>query len=149
MVLRRRTVASIRGWLVLGAALLGMLVAGSSVAQANPAYWGASITNAQGHAPWQMSAVTTFSRVTGKGLSLIGWGSPFYSAADCGGYCPFQTAQFNAVRSYGAIPVLSWGPNSAPKLDRQIANGSQDGYITQWARAAKAWGHPLFLRFAW
>jgi hypothetical protein len=128
---------------------VGGLVVASPAARANPAYWGATIFNAQGQAPWQMSAAATFSRVTYKAPSLISWGSQFYSAADCGGYCQFQTAQFNAVRSYGAIPVFSWAPNSAPRLDRQIANGSQDAYITQWAQAAKAWGHPLFLRFAW
>ena len=33
--------------------------------------------------------------------------------------------------------------------DADIANGSQDAYITQWAEAAKAWGHPFFLRFDW
>src|SRR5690348_355853 len=110
MVLRRRTMSSLRAWFVLGAALLGMLTAGSPVARASTAYWGATIMNAQGQAPWQMSAVTAFTRITYKAPSLISWGSPFYSAADCGGYCAFQTAQFNAVRSYGAIPVFSWSP---------------------------------------
>jgi len=31
---------------------------------------------------------------------------------------------------------------------RYIINGNNDAYITKWALAARAWGHPFFLRFA-
>jgi hypothetical protein len=119
-------------------------------ARLRPMYWGATIEYSGGQAPWQMGTVGTFSHVAGKQLSLISWGSQFYSPQFCGGYCPFQTANFNKVRSYGAVPIFSWSPDPAVRhMDRNIANGSQDRYITQWARAAKAWGHPFFLRFAW
>jgi beta-mannanase len=53
------------------------------------------------------------------------------------------------------IPWLSWSsvkaghPHDRSYSDRAIANGSHDGYITSWAKAAAAWGHPLFLRFDW
>jgi beta-mannanase len=97
-----------------------------------------------------MGAASAFARVAGKKVSLISWGSDFYSKQFCAGYCDFQTANFDAVRSYGAVPVFSWAPTfSTRKVDRKIATGSQDAYITQWAKAAKAWGHPFFLRFAW
>jgi hypothetical protein len=72
-----------------------------------------------------------------------------FSPSVCGGYCGFQTAQFDAVRAHGAIPLFSWGPGWSDGIDRQIASGVKDAYITQWARAARAWGHPFFLRFAW
>jgi hypothetical protein len=112
-------------------------------------YWGASIINSYGEAPWSTEAMTAFDRITGKAPSIISWGSGFYSAAACAGYCQFQTAQFDVVRSAGAIPLFSWGPGWAPKVDAQIASGAKDQYLLQWAEEAKAWGHPLFLRFAW
>ncbi len=119
-------------------------------ARAHPSYWGASIQYSSGQAPWQMGTASQFAGIAGKRVSLISWGSQFDSAAFCGGYCPFQTSNFDKIRSYGAIPIFSWSPSPAVRgMDRKIANGSQDAYIRQWAQAAKAWGHPFFLRFAW
>jgi hypothetical protein len=117
----------------------------------NSIYFGASMKTSQGEAPWDMNVATTFEKHAGKGLSIISWGSPFYSAAYCHGYCPFTTAQFDATRAHGSIPMLSWGsfPGNGAFTDAQIAAGAQDAYLTQWAQAAKAWGHPLFLRFDW
>lgn len=112
-------------------------------------YWGASISLHGAQAPWQMDAVRSFTRDAGKGVSLINWGSSFYSLSSCNGYCRFETAQFQAVRSYGAIPVFSWAPGWSRDVDARVAAGAFDPYITEWARAAKAWGHPFFLRFAW
>ena len=57
------------------------------------------------------------------------------------------------MRNAGAIPFLSLGSDSSSGgsgyTDAQIAGGSQDAYLTQFAQAAKAWGHPFFLRFDW
>jgi hypothetical protein len=110
--------------------------------------------------PWNWQAVTDFERIDagGKALSVLGWGSPFYAAGWCTGYCQFPTSAFQTVRSHGAIPFLTWTSTNglatdhstqptAGYTDAEIALGSQDAYIAQWARAAKAWGHPLFLRF--
>jgi hypothetical protein len=89
----------------------------------------------------------------GKAISVLSWGSPFYSGASCNGYCPFDTSLYQSVRDHGVIPWISWQSTSSTGesgyTDAQIASGSQDAYITQWAQAAKAWGHPLFLRFDW
>lgn len=97
-----------------------------------------------------MNAAAQFERLTGKAVSVIDWSSPF-SLSDCNGYCSFQAAQFSAVRNHGAIPFFSWnpGPGTGAFSDAQIAAGAQDGYIAAWAQAAKQWGHPFFLRFAW
>jgi beta-mannanase len=57
------------------------------------------------------------------------------------------------VRNHGVISVFDWtdlaSNGSEINTDAQIAAGAQDGYLTQWAEAAKAWGHPFFLRFDW
>lgn len=113
-------------------------------------YWGAWIKNAVGEAPWSMTAASKFEGTAGKRVSVINWSSPFYLSA-CNGYCTFQTNEFNSVRSHGAIPFFSWnpGPGGGEFTDARIAAGSQDTYIQAWAKAAKSWGHPFFLRFAW
>jgi hypothetical protein len=102
-----------------------------------------------------MTAVTDFQNADagGKGPSILQWYSRFYSLSDCGGYCSFTTSLYDKVRNAGMIPMISWNSASANGTsgytDAQVAAGSQDSYITQWAQAAKAWGHPLFLRFDW
>jgi Glycosyl hydrolase family 26 len=97
-----------------------------------------------------MTAASQFEQLAGKAVSVINWSSPFY-LSDCNGYCAFQATQFNAVRDHGAIPFFSWnpGPGTGAFSDAQIAAGTQDSYIAAWAQAAKQWGHPFFLRFAW
>lgn len=112
-------------------------------------YWGAAIQTPQGQAPWDMNIADQFGQLTGKNISVISWGSLFYSSQYCAGWCNFQTTEFDAVRGYGAIPLFSWGPTWKPQIDAKIAAGADDRYLTSWAEAAKAWGHPLFLRFAW
>ncbi len=114
-----------------------------------PVYWGALIQNSHEQAPWNMKLVSDFTNLTGKQLSIISWGSSFYSSPYCKGYCGFQTPQFDAVRAYGAIPLFSWAPGWAANVDARIAGGADDSYLRQWAESAKAWGHPFFLRFAW
>jgi beta-mannanase len=63
------------------------------------------------------------------------------------------------VRAYGAIPILSWSSASSPwvpgipdqpefQLSDLIA-GRYDSYISSFAREAREWGHPFFLRFDW
>src|SRR5262249_4335593 len=87
---------------------------------------------------------------------------PFHSPTYCASTaypsssdCQFQTPQFDLVRQHGVIPLLDWGSNNDALAhdpgytDSAIAQGSQDGYITQFAKDAKAWGHPFFLRFDW
>jgi beta-mannanase len=61
-----------------------------------------------------------------------------------------------SIRAYGAIPVYSWSSQSIPSRqgepDFQLSDviaGTYDSYIRKFAEAAKAWGHPFFLRFDW
>jgi len=61
------------------------------------------------------------------------------------------------IRQHGSIPLVTWEPGDGEVLNKanqpayslkNIINGNFDSYITQWARLAKAWGNPFFLRFA-
>jgi len=126
---------------------------------AHSVYWGAwigkQLTGEQ--PPWDMSAVTRFEELAGgKKLSIVNFSAPF---ANCAGSCyfyNFPVNEFNAIRSHGAIPFYSWAsqsiPSSTNEPDFQLADviaGTYDSYIRKFAEAAKAWGHPFFLRFNW
>lgn len=110
-------------------------------------YWGAYIPNV----PWNMAVLTAFEQESGKGISIVHWGKPWMLN---GQYLSFRTDEVNAVRAHGSIPMISWGSwqlgqgfNQTDFQLRDIYEGRHDAYIRQWAAAAAAWGHPLFLRF--
>jgi len=122
-------------------------------------YWGAWIGSqlTGSEAPWDMSAVTKFEAMTGKGISLLEFSSPF---SDCGtSPCTpysFPTTPFEDIRAHGAIPVFSWSSQSIPSSTHEpafqladIIDGRYDSYIRSFAVAAREWGHPFFLRFDW
>jgi hypothetical protein len=116
-------------------------------------YWGAwenaLVEGKKQEAPFDMSVQEAFETEVGRTASIIHWSAPWFSTQFCGGSCEFQPGDFNKVRTHGSIPFFSWAPGGVSSTDRQIAEGAQDAYVTKWAEAAKAWGHPFFLRFAW
>jgi beta-mannanase len=118
-------------------------------------YWGALV---DGLPPTSLAMqangpFAAFEARAGKKMSILHWGQPWRLNDNDQ---PFQTSYFNNVRSHGAIPMLDWGSwvssdgteQPAYRLS-QITGGAYDSYIQQWAAAAKAWGHPFFLRFDW
>jgi hypothetical protein len=123
-------------------------------------YWGAWIGNqlTGEEAPFDPTAISRFTEIAGKPPSLVNFSSPF---ADCKGpgecrFYEFPLEEMEAVRDAGAIPLFSWASNSTPTtLDEpnfrlsNVTNGTYDPYIREWAKAAKEWGHPFFLRFNW
>jgi hypothetical protein len=68
----------------------------------------------------------------------------------------FDAGQANRVRSYGAIPMITWepwddgalGPDQPQFALRRFLAGDFDAYVRHWAEGARAWGHPVLLRFA-
>jgi Glycosyl hydrolase family 26 len=124
-----------------------------------PLYWGAQIGDqlTGEAAPWDVNALSAFQGLAKKPLSLISFSAPF---AECDGsnclYINFPRTPIETARAYGAVPLFSWSTSSTPeegpqrpwKLSR-IIDGTHDAYIRQFAEAAKAWGHPFFLRFNW
>ena len=58
------------------------------------------------------------------------------------------------IRRHGAIPLFSWnsgasGGNPANFQLSDLRSGRYDGHIRAFARQARAWGRPFFLRFDW
>ena len=124
-------------------------------------YWGAWIGDqlTGGQPPWDMSAVSRFEQLTGKGLSLVEFAAPFAecSTSPCTFY-RFPAKEMETLRNYGAIPFFSWGSQSNPVPGdlsepsfqlADIVNGTYDSYIREFATQAREWGHPFFLRFNW
>ena len=83
------------------------------------------------------------------------WGQPWYWGGH-GGYQAFRRDMAERVRLRGSIPMINWNSwdlDRGGSLDQpdfrllEIIGGRHDAYIRQWARDARAWGHPLFVRF--
>ncbi len=152
--------------LIASLAVLATLLLLAAPAAAKPRaqrdiYWGAWIGNqlTGTQPPWDMSAVSRFQEWTNKGLSTIEFASPFAdcSTAPCSFY-PFPSTAMETVRSYGAVPFLSWSSQATPWVEgapepefqlSDVISGSYDSYIREFAEAARTWGHPFFLRFDW
>lgn len=86
----------------------------------------------------------------------VGW--PAFIKQVCGGKSPsvegnggsiggsFPKSDFDTMRASGVIPFTTVSPPGTPA---QVAAGTYDKQITAYAKAAAAWGHPFWLRFAW
>lgn len=127
-------------------------------------YWGAFMGGSvygsgYGDAPYDLRTWNLFESHAGKHVSILHFTQPWNNN---GNWQSFPTQEFNTIRQRGAIPLLSWGswdaccgPNESAFALRNIANGAHssyrgktfDQYVTAWAKAAKNWGHPFFLRF--
>jgi beta-mannanase len=129
-------------------------------------YWGAYMNGEYyglGNAPWEARTIETFEANAGKRVSIIHWGQFWhwsrqsgYSGIGDGFFQRFETALYEQVSQRGAIPMINWNSwsgdagGSSSQSNYQlidIINGNYDDYIRQWARDAKAWGQPFFLRF--
>ena len=126
--------------------------------------WGAWIGNqfTGAQAPWDMNAVADFEKLTQKPLSLLNFLAPFANCpstssptTSCSFYS-FPKNEMETIRTHGEIPFFSWASSMLPASTNQpnfqlsdVIEGKFDSYIRAWATAAKAWGHPFFLRFNW
>ncbi len=102
---------------------------------------------------WQ--AITNFVTTAGKDVSIINnFDSWTDSSSSTNGTQSFPTTEMNKIRAHNSIPMFSWQPQNGSQGVTQsftlanIINGYYDTYITNWAIAAKNWGHPFFLRLA-
>lgn len=66
---------------------------------------------------------------------------------------PFPAGNVATITDHGAVPLITWEPrrwSGDPITDPlgRILSGVDDDHITSWGRSAKAYGRPLYLRFA-
>jgi membrane-bound metal-dependent hydrolase YbcI (DUF457 family) len=88
--------------------------------------------------------IQQFAQQTGRTPALLSfyriWGPPL-----------IDTGDLAAAGSNGSVPMLTWEPWDEDEHGTSlwsIAGGGEDGYISEAAREAAAWGGPIFLRFA-
>lgn len=100
-------------------------------------------------APWGAYKIDEFTSLTGASPKIVLW----YQNWEQDSSKRFDTKKMDAVASRGAMPMLTWVPKdptlgtNQPKYAlKTIARGDHDAYIRQWARDAKAWGKPFYLR---
>ncbi len=118
--------------------LLSWLLAPLGAASANPVALGSYIPHAEEHP----SLIDDFAR-------QVGWSPVIVTSFKTFDQAPLYFPQLDAVRSHGAIPMVTWEPqtSSEGRIDlTKIAQGGFDGYIGDAARAAAAWDHPLMIR---
>jgi beta-mannanase len=59
----------------------------------------------------------------------------------------FPAADAQAVSDRGQTPFITYETNAPQYTAAAIAVGTFDGVLRRWARGAKAWGKPVFVRF--
>jgi hypothetical protein len=89
------------------------------------------------------SALASYTSLAGAPPSIVMWYQQWSEPL-------FYPKQLSDVASVGATPMVTWDPtiNGAGIPFADISNGTYDTYIRNAALAAKAWGKPLYLRFA-
>jgi beta-mannanase len=79
-----------------------------------------------------------------------GWSPVIVNSFKTFDQAPIYFPQLNGIRNRGAVPMISWEPQTSSGGSiglANIAHGGYDGYLQQAARAAAAWGEPLMVRF--
>jgi hypothetical protein len=91
--------------------------------------------------------IEAFASLVDKHQALVGFSNHW-------GTGHFPTEQVRIVDAYGAVPLIYWNPwerrNDATGgrfTLESIESGTWDGYIDDWARAAREYGKPLLV--AW
>lgn len=113
------------------------------------AYSGAYVDFGEGESHVTYDALTGFERMTGKHLAVVAFGN-FWGDQE------FPAKTMAMIAGYGAIPLLFWSPWDKPYEERRgpdrfnlpdILAGKWDGFIDQWAEAARLYGKPMLV--AW
>jgi hypothetical protein len=108
-------------------------------------YWGArmdgEVYGSSGDAPWSSSTWNAFETDAGKAASIVHFGQPAPWNQ------PFTAHPLELSTARGAIPLMDMGSNGATLAE--IASGAKDSYLTSWAKAARSYGKPFFLRWDW
>jgi mannan endo-1,4-beta-mannosidase len=144
---RRLLAATVAAGLVAGtSAVMPAQTTTAEAATTNQIYWGSYINGG----PWDTSLIDAFEARAGKKQSIIHWGQAWKN----GPMMSFPASVAEKMRLRGAIPLINWNSwNLNAQVDDPnfklsvVYGGAYDAYITQWAKDAKAWGHPFFLRF--
>jgi len=127
----------------------------SATALSQPVALGARIERA----PDEPTKIDEFINLVGAKPPVVMWFSSWalcaYPYNSTNGEGCFDPAELEEVVNRGAMPMVTWQPWHPDKgayqtgyTLKKIVAGQHDAYIRKWARDAKAWGKPMYLRFA-
>jgi hypothetical protein len=114
------------------------------------AYTGAFIDFGEAEDALTLDTVEDFEAMVGKHQAII-------ASSSYWGEQNFPTANLNIIWRHGSLPLVFWSPWDRPYEQNKgpdrfsltaIVAGTWDGYIDQWAEAAKAFGKPMIVVFA-
>ncbi len=115
----------------------------------NGAYPGAYVDFGEGESHVTYDGLLDFEKMIGKHLAVVAFGN-FWGDQEF----PLKTVR--VITGYGAIPLLFWSPWDKPYEEHkapdrfslnEILAGKWDGYIDQWADAARQFEKPLMVAF--
>src|SRR3954452_11362559 len=130
MRIRRTILLALSSWLLLPLA----------TASAGPVALGSYIP----HADENPSLIDSFS-------GQLGWNPVIVTSFKTFDQAPIYYPQLDAIRAHGAVPMITWEPQTSSEGRislAKIARGRYDGYIADAARTAAGWKRPLMIRFA-
>ena len=87
--------------------------------------------------PDSYGPVTAFADATGSKPDIV----MYYS----GWYVPFPMGFAKTVANHGAVPLVQMDPDGINIA--HIASGRYDGYLSSYAEAVRAYGHPVIVSF--
>jgi hypothetical protein len=98
------------------------------------------------------AVLTGFHQAIGRSLDFVIW----YEGWSRGNFDNGHRQYLATLDRWNMTPVISWGPFDAngPTIDQptyrlaNITRGDFDGYIDSWAAGLKAYGKPVYLKFA-
>ena len=95
------------------------------------------LENGPGHGPPGYGSIETFARTAGKEPNLVGYYSLWQK--------PFALPFADSMHRHGLIPLVQILPVGVSVS--AIASGSYDGYLSAYAEAVRAYGHPVVIGF--
>ena len=126
------------------------LLAGKIVASPNKVLTGFSLPENQAD---QLPTTEHLEQITDKKVSIL---TLYQAWGETNGAQNFNRSWMDRVRAHGSIPMITWEPwqpqfqtvDQPAYTLKNIIKGNFDSYIMRWARDARRWNHPFFLRLA-
>ncbi len=119
-------------------------------ANTNQIFWGAWVGS---HHIGYYNLLSDFEAQVGKGVSIWNWIQLWNRPNDVENVAEFDTSLMDTCRNHGAIPMVSWAPESGGNSTftnlQSIIDGTQDAYLIKWGQDSAKWGHPYFVRLMW
>jgi len=143
---RARNVAALIPVLLCTGALAAQADAGRCAPASGDLDTGAYVAGA----PFAASKLDAYTSLIGRSPDVVMW---YQDWADAG-VREFSPKRADAVRSRGAVPMLTWDPWDRTRPDRNpfsltaIVAGTHDTYIRRFGNAVADWGDEVWLRFA-